>query len=67
MIGKTLGHTSTAHTRAYIDAEDYQEKANGVGRWALIYSFVFARERSAKFIVTWVKIVVKSHSKIQGS
>ena len=25
-----LGHTSTAHTRAYIDAEDYREKANGV-------------------------------------
>jgi hypothetical protein len=25
-----LGNTSTAHTRAYIDAEDYQEKANGV-------------------------------------
>ncbi len=25
-----LGHTSTAHTRAYIDAEDYGEKANGV-------------------------------------
>jgi integrase len=24
------GHTSTAHTRAYIDAEDYREKANGV-------------------------------------
>ncbi len=24
-----LGHTSTAHTRAYIDAEDYREKANG--------------------------------------
>jgi hypothetical protein len=30
MIGKMLGHTSTAHTRAYIDAEDYREKANGV-------------------------------------
>lgn len=25
-----LGHTSTAHTRAYIDAEDYREKTNGV-------------------------------------
>jgi integrase/recombinase XerD len=25
-----LGHSSTAHTRAYIDAEDYREKANGV-------------------------------------
>ena len=25
-----LGHASTAHTRAYIDAEDYREKANGV-------------------------------------
>jgi integrase len=25
-----LGHTSTAHTRAYIDAEDCREKANGV-------------------------------------
>ena len=25
-----LGHTSTAHTRAYIDAENYPEKANGV-------------------------------------
>ncbi len=25
-----LGHTSTTHTRAYIDAEDYREKANGV-------------------------------------
>jgi integrase/recombinase XerD len=25
-----LGHTSTAHTRAYIDAEDFREKANGV-------------------------------------
>lgn len=25
-----LGHTSTAHTRAHIDAEDYREKANGV-------------------------------------
>jgi integrase len=25
-----LGHTSTAHTRAYIDAEDYREKANDV-------------------------------------
>jgi len=25
-----LGHTSTAHTRAYIDAEDYRERANGV-------------------------------------
>lgn len=25
-----LGHTSAAHTRAYIDAEDYREKANGV-------------------------------------
>ena len=25
-----LGHTSTAHTRAYIDEEDYREKANGV-------------------------------------
>ena len=25
-----LGHTSTAHTRTYIDAEDYREKANGV-------------------------------------
>jgi len=25
-----LGHTSTAHTRAYIDADDYREKANGV-------------------------------------
>ena len=25
-----LGHTSTAHKRAYIDAEDYREKANGV-------------------------------------
>ena len=25
-----LGHTSTAHTRAYIDGEDYREKANGV-------------------------------------
>jgi site-specific recombinase XerD len=24
-----LGHTSTAHTRSYIDAEDYREKANG--------------------------------------
>ncbi len=27
---KWLGHTSTAHTRASIDAEDYREKANGV-------------------------------------
>jgi hypothetical protein len=25
-----LAHSSTAHTRAYIDAEDYREKANGV-------------------------------------
>ena len=25
-----LGHSSTAHTRAYIDAEDIREKANGV-------------------------------------
>jgi hypothetical protein len=25
-----LVHTSTAHTRAYIDAEDYREKANSV-------------------------------------
>jgi len=25
-----LGHSSTTHTRAYIDAEDYREKANGV-------------------------------------
>jgi hypothetical protein len=25
-----LGHTSSAHIRAYIDAEDYREKANGV-------------------------------------
>ncbi len=25
-----LGHTSTAHTRSYIDAEDYREKANRV-------------------------------------
>jgi integrase len=25
-----LGHTSTAHTRIYIDAEDYRDKANGV-------------------------------------
>ena len=25
-----LGHTSTAHTRAYIEPEDYREKANGV-------------------------------------
>lgn len=25
-----LGHSSTAHTRAYIDAEDYRDKANGV-------------------------------------
>ena len=25
-----LGHTSPAHTRAYIDAEDYRKKANGV-------------------------------------
>jgi integrase len=25
-----LGHASTAHTRAYIDAEDYREKAHGV-------------------------------------
>ncbi len=25
-----LGHTSTALTRAYIDTEDYREKANGV-------------------------------------
>jgi len=25
-----LGHSSTAHTRAYIDAEDIKEKANGV-------------------------------------
>jgi len=25
-----LGHSSTAHTRAYIEAEDYTEKANGV-------------------------------------
>ena len=25
-----LGHSSTSHTRAYIDAEDYREKANGV-------------------------------------
>jgi integrase len=25
-----LGHTSTAHTRAYIDAEYYREKANGI-------------------------------------
>jgi integrase len=25
-----LGHTSTSHTRAYIDADDYREKANGV-------------------------------------
>jgi hypothetical protein len=25
-----LGHTSAAHTRAYIDAEDYREKANGI-------------------------------------
>jgi hypothetical protein len=25
-----LGHTSTAHTRAYIDAEDCREKGNGV-------------------------------------
>ncbi len=25
-----LGQSSTTHTRAYIDAEDYREKANGV-------------------------------------
>jgi len=25
-----LGHANTAHTRAYIDAEDYREKANAV-------------------------------------
>jgi hypothetical protein len=25
-----LGHTSTAHTRAYTEAEDYRKKANGV-------------------------------------
>ena len=25
-----LGHSSTTHTRRYIDAEDYREKANGV-------------------------------------
>jgi integrase len=25
-----LGHSSTSHTRAYIDAEDYREKENGV-------------------------------------
>jgi len=25
-----LGHTSTSYTRAYIDAEDYRERANGV-------------------------------------
>jgi len=25
-----LGHTSTTHTRRYIDAEDFREKANGV-------------------------------------
>ncbi len=25
-----LGHTSTTHTRDYIDAEEYREKANGV-------------------------------------
>jgi len=25
-----LGYASTAHTPAYIDAEDYREKANGV-------------------------------------
>jgi hypothetical protein len=25
-----LGHTSTDHTRAYIDAEDYLKKAHGV-------------------------------------
>jgi hypothetical protein len=27
---KPFEHSSTAHTRAYIDAEDYREKANGV-------------------------------------
>jgi len=25
-----LGHTSTSHTRRYIDAEDFREKANGI-------------------------------------
>jgi integrase len=25
-----LGHTSTSHTRRYIDAEEFREKANGV-------------------------------------
>jgi integrase len=25
-----LGHTSTAHTRAYVDAEDYREEVNRV-------------------------------------
>ena len=29
-VQEWLGHSSTAHTRAYIDAEDYREKANGV-------------------------------------
>jgi hypothetical protein len=30
VLKNTKVATSTAHTRAYIDAEDYREKANGV-------------------------------------
>jgi len=29
-VQEWLWYASTAHTRAYIDAEDYREKANGV-------------------------------------
>ncbi len=29
-VRQKIGHASTAHTQAYIDAEDYREKANGV-------------------------------------
>jgi len=35
---KSIEHASTAHTRAYIDAEDYREKANGVVAWLDIKS-----------------------------